>query len=75
MGIVNKLDKITLERGSPHRDVECTYSIVIGDNGKKLLQIDTYGSANRQIPGKKSQSIRFTPEAIKQLRDIIETEL
>lgn len=75
MGIVSKLNKITLERDSSHRAVECTYSIVHGGDGERLLQIDTYGSAERQIPGKKSQCIRFTPDAIKQLKGIIETEL
>jgi hypothetical protein len=35
------------------------------------LQIDTYGSARRKIVGKKSQSMRFLPEAIKQLKEIL----
>jgi len=75
MGIVNKLDRITLERDSSHREVECTYSIINGPNGEKFLQIDTYGSSTRKIPGKKSQCIRFTPEAIRQLSEIINNEL
>ena len=75
MGIVNKLNRITLEKISSHQPVECTYSIVYGNNGEKLLQIDTYGSAQRQIPGKKSQCIRFTRDAIKQLKNILATEL
>jgi len=75
MGIVNRLDRISLERDSSHRPVECTYSIVYGPDGEKLLQIDTYGSPERQFPGKKSQCIRFTPDAIQQLRQILETEL
>ncbi len=36
-----------------------------------MLQIDTYGSESRKIPGKVSQSIRFSPEALKQLSKII----
>lgn len=74
MGIVNKLNRITLEKGSSHRPVECTYSIIYS-NGEKLLQIDTYGSAERQMPGKKSQCIRFTRDAIDQLQEIIAKEL
>jgi len=71
MAIVRKLDPIQLERDSRHSEVNCTYSIVIDDMGDKYLQIDTYGSATRKIPGKKSQSIRFSPEAINQLKVIL----
>lgn len=67
MGLVHKLKEQTLERDSVHADVDCTYSIVDG----KFLQIDTYGSQDRKIPGKKSQTIRFSPEAIEQLKDVL----
>ena len=72
MVIVRKLDPIQLERDSKHSEVDCTYAIVEDDKGDKYLQIDTYGSATRQIPGKKSQSISFSQEAIKQLKEILE---
>lgn len=74
MGRVNELKKVILERDMKHREVECTYSIINGSPGGKYLQIDTYGSASRQFPGKKSQSIRFTPEALQQLKEILLTE-
>lgn len=72
MAIVRKLERITLEHDSRHSEVNCTYSIVSGEDGRKSLQIDTYGSAHRKIPDKKSQSIRFSPEAIEQLRRILD---
>lgn len=71
MALVAKLHQITLERTTPHDEVECTYSIVLGDKGEKFLQIDTYGSKERKMLNKKSQSIRFSPEAIAQLKRII----
>jgi hypothetical protein len=74
MAIVRKLKRITLEHDSRHSEVNCTYSIIQGDDGKSL-QIDTYGSAHRKMPDKKSQSMRFSPEAIAQLRDILSDEL
>lgn len=74
MAIVRKLEKITLDKGASHTEVDATYSIINGDDGT-YLQIDTYGSKKRQEQGKKSQSIRLSPEAIKQLRTIIESEL
>lgn len=74
MAIVRKLKRITLEHGSSHSEVNCTYSIVQNEEGKSL-QVDTYGSAHRKMPDKKSQSIRFSPEAIAQLREILTKEL
>lgn len=72
MAIVRKLEKVDLERDSKHSEANCTYAVVMDAEGNKFLQIDTYGSATRKIPGKKSQSIRFSPEAITQLKEIIE---
>lgn len=74
MAVVRELVKQDIEKESRHTEVKCTYSIVEW-KGQKYLQIDTYESATRKIPGKKSQSIRFSPDAIKQLLVIIEREL
>jgi hypothetical protein len=71
MAIIRKLEQLTLEKDTPHTEVQCTYSIVESKEGR-YLQIDTYGSTTRKIPGKKSQSIRFAPEAIQQLRILLE---
>lgn len=70
MAIVRKLHQISLEKESKHTEVEATYSIIESPDGK-YLQIDTYGSKNRQIEGKKSQSLRLSQEAIIQLKEII----
>jgi len=75
MAIVRKLKKITLDKNSHHTNVDCTYSIIINEDGQKCLQLDTYGSKSRKFPGKKSQSIRFAPEVIEQLKDILANEL
>lgn len=75
MAIVRKLVRITLS-DSTHSEVkDCTYGIIQGADGHKSLQIDTYGSAQRKFTNKKSQSIRFSPEAIEQLRKILMEEL
>ena len=71
MAIVRKLEEIQLERDAPHREVKATFTIVFGKDGNKYLQIDTYGSKERLYKGKKSQSIRFAPEAINQLKKIL----
>ena len=74
MAIVKKLEKIDVERDSKHTEVDATYAIVETE-GQKFLPIDTYGSATCKVPGKKSQSPRFSPEALKQIKSIIELEL
>jgi len=71
MAIVRKMEKISLERYSKHTEVKATYTIVKSDDGETYLQVDTYGSSERQEEGKKSQSVRFSPEAIMQLSKII----
>ena len=71
MAIVRQLRPQTLEKDTPHSEVESTYSIIHDDRGFAYLQIDTYGSKSRKIPGKKSQSIRFAPEAIAQLKKLL----
>lgn len=71
MALVTRLKPYELERDSKHNEVECTYAVVENEEGR-FLQIDTYGSANRQLKGKKSQSIRFSKEAVRQLKNIID---
>jgi len=72
MAIVRRQEQLALEKDSPHKDVDCTYSVVTDERGRRYLQIDTYGSTDRKMPGKKSQPIRFAPEAIKQLKTLIQ---
>lgn len=74
MAIVRKFDLIQLDRDSKHTEVNSTYAIVEDDKGNKYLQIDTYGSKTRKMPGKKSQSIRFSPEAMEQLKEILKND-
>jgi hypothetical protein len=71
MALIRELKELTLDRDVPHREVECTYSVIHDNYGQICLQIDTYGSADRQMPGKKSQSLRLSPQAIRQLRQIL----
>lgn len=71
MATIRELELRILEKYTRHTDAEGTYSIIYESDGEKVLQIDTYGSKNRRIPGKVSQSIRFSPEGLKQLKRIL----
>jgi len=71
MAIVRNLEKIAFDVPGKHSEVCGTYAVVVDGDGEKFLQIDTYGSSDRQIKGKKSQSMRFSADAIAQLSTII----
>jgi|APTNR8051073442_1049403.scaffolds.fasta_scaffold81062_2 hypothetical protein len=73
MALVTKITHLTLQTNSKHTDVDCTYDIVTDAQGNRFLQLDTYGSAGRDNPGKKSQSVRLSPKALQQLKSIIAT--
>lgn len=71
MGLVTAILHKPVSGRAQHRRVECTYSVVTDHDGSRLLQLDTYGSEDRQIPGKKSQTLRFSPQALQELKRIL----
>lgn len=74
MALVENLKKGFKDRESIHKSTDSSYYIVYNKKGEKFLQIDTYGSEDREIPGKVSQSIQFSPEAINQLKELLISE-
>jgi hypothetical protein len=70
MAVVRRLVHEPLEKHTHHTEVNGSYSIVT-DKGERYLQVHTYGSDTRKIIGKKSQSIRFGPGAISQLKTLL----
>lgn len=72
MALVTAMTRRQLQSQAAHTKVECTFDIVFEKDGTKSLQIDTYGSELRKERGKKSQSIRLTASAIRQIRQIID---
>jgi hypothetical protein len=73
MALVKKLERLALDRPFVHAEVDCTYTVFESD-GKRYLQLDTYGSPTRKIPGKKSQSLQLGPTAITQLKDLLKAQ-
>lgn len=71
MALVKTLTHQAINGSSIHSEVDCTYSIISSPDGSKSLQLDTYGSKTRKIPGKKSQSLRFDNGALSALKKII----
>jgi len=70
MALVTDIRHATKERHSVHDRVECSYSTFL-ISGRAYLQLDTYGSKNRKLRGKTSQSIQFDAQSAKQLKELI----
>lgn len=70
MALVRDIKKGQLTQFVEHSAVDCEYVVLTDSDGQKCLQLDTFGSSNRQEKGKKSQSLRLSPEAIVKLKAI-----
>jgi len=73
MALLNKLEKKSPDRHPVHKPINSTY-MAFSDSGKRYVQIDTYGSATSQVPGKISQSIQLDEASAKQLWSILGKE-
>ena len=58
---LDSIKKIEKYRNSVHEKVHATYTVFEAD-GKKYVQLDTYGRIDRENPEKISQSIQFDKE-------------
>ena len=70
---LNSIQRIDKERNMVHEKVDASYSIFEKD-GKKYVQIDTYGKAERDIPGKISQSIQLDKNSAVFLIELLKHE-
>ncbi|MDQ2094447.1 hypothetical protein [Rhodalgimonas zhirmunskyi] len=73
MALVLSFEKKDLEHASKQKPVEATYSTFDLD-GEQFFQIDTYGSSDRKLVGKRSQSIRLNRESASRLIDLLQQE-
>ena len=71
MALVTKLEQQTMTANRVHGPVNCTYS-VFDEDGRRYLQIDTYGSAQRKIRGMKSQTIQLDEQTARQLKRLLD---
>jgi hypothetical protein len=62
-----------MDRNSIHDEIEASYTAFERD-GRVFIQIDSYGRDERQIPGKKSQTIQFDREGAAALFEILKRE-
>lgn len=72
MALVVDFSETTKENQRPHDPVDCLYSIFVGADGKKYLQLDTHGRADRKMPGKISQTLQFDEVSGRALKSLLE---
>ncbi|RXD07372.1 hypothetical protein EQZ23_04830 [Sphingomonas sp. UV9] len=66
MATVRALKIYQPERSSKQSDADASI-ILLDFEGEKFVQIDSYGSKDRKLVGKRSQSLRLSKEAFEQL--------
>ena len=70
---INNFEKKIKERNNVQEKIISSYS-VFDINGEKYFQIDTYGSPDRKILGKISQTIQFDKDVAKKIIEILSKE-
>ncbi len=73
MARIIKIEKLERNRNSIHSEVECTYC-TFSEFGKKYIQIDTYGTEQRQVKNQPSQKIQFDKDTAIRLIEILNKE-
>jgi len=71
MALITSFTERKPDRETRHTEADATWHVG-GQGDARFLQIDTYGSAGRQIAGKVSQSIRLDARAARKLRSLID---
>jgi hypothetical protein len=69
---IKRFKENKIKNSKLHNLVEGEYSIVHVNDNLKLLQIDTFGSDDRQIGGKVSQSIQLDYDVLELLVKIFQ---
>ncbi|MDF2142253.1 hypothetical protein [Paenirhodobacter sp. CAU 1674] len=69
---LEKEEQRSIRSAHPTR-IPCKYMVGSFD-GKKVLQLNTYGSAGREIPDKLSQTLQFDETAAHQLFRMLKSE-
>jgi hypothetical protein len=71
MALVRTIELRQKDIRAVHNTTTCTYSVFIDEDGTPYLQLETYGSENREIPGKVKQTMQFNQESAERLMDIL----
>jgi hypothetical protein len=70
VALIRQFKEISKATNRVHENVECGWTTFVSE-GETYLQLDTYGRAGRQIPGKVSQSIQLNADSAPELLSLI----
>ena len=74
MAFVKNIERDHRDFKSLHpTQVSCKF-LVAEHDGKKIIQLNTDGSENRDVPGKLSQTLQFDEAGARQLFELIAVE-
>ncbi|GHD89408.1 hypothetical protein [Streptomyces naganishii] len=71
MALIREFQQVSSDTQKLHGPVTCGYR-TFTVNGRRVLQLDTYGSEERQIHGKISQSIQLDDDAARNLLRVLQ---
>ncbi|MGD9753599.1 MAG: hypothetical protein AB7W59_21605 [Acidimicrobiia bacterium] len=71
MAFIARFEQRPLTPRAVHKDVLCGYN-AIDVKGQQILQLETYGTDDREMPGKISQSLQLDRDGAAQLKQILE---
>ncbi|MGW2728500.1 hypothetical protein [Streptomyces sp. NPDC001494] len=71
MALIQDFDSVPSDAQRVHGPVTCGYRAFTVD-GRRILQLDTYGSTERKILDKVSQTIQLDADSARKLLKIIE---
>ncbi len=74
MAIIRKFGELDLKANARKSETYGVWSVQ-GQYDEKFLQINRMGSAVREIPGKVSQTLRLSKEAVEQLVELARKHL
>ena len=74
MAIIRSFEELDLKMNARHTETHGGWSVQ-GQDGERFIQINTFGSDDREMPDKVSQSLRLSKEAIEQLAQLAKIHL
>ena len=72
MALISEFEESSSEIQRKHSSVQCGWRY-FDVHGERFLQLDTYGSEDRKLKGKQSQSIQLDRDAAAELLRILQT--
>ena len=74
MAMVVSIEKDERDFRSAHPTELVAKYLIAESSGKKVLQINTYGSNDRDVPGKLSQTLQFNELSARELFEVLQQE-